>query len=57
MNPVFWLIIAVMGFVVWILLSAIFIPLGKFMYHRWKRITKKINEEYEDEEERKNEIR
>lgn len=58
MNLLFWCLIALAAFLTWVLLSAVFIPLGKFSYMRWKRLNDKLNKEYKEEKEKeKHEIR
>lgn len=51
MNPVFWFLVALAALIAWALLSAIFIPLGKFAYTRWKKLNDKLNKEYKEEKE------
>lgn len=58
MNIIFWLLIAIFCVSIWVLLSAIFIPLGKLVYTKWKKLNDKLNKEYEEEKEKdNNEIR
>ena len=38
MNPVFWIIIAVVVIVLWFILSFAFEPIGKFVKNIWKNI-------------------
>lgn len=55
MNPLFWFLIILLIVSVWMLLSAIFVPLGKIAYIKWKRLNDKLNTEYEEEKEKENE--
>lgn len=50
MNPVFWFMVIVIAFLLWLAISFVFIPLGRFLAKRMKGISNIINYEETDEE-------
>lgn len=50
MNPVFWFMVIVIAFLLWLAISFVFIPLGRFLAKRMKGILNIINYEETDEE-------
>ena len=45
MNPVFWLLVALVAVLLWFLLTFVFIPLGKIINKKWNNTMKILNEE------------
>lgn len=52
MNVVFWLLVIFGGLALWVLLSAVFIPLGRIIYLKWNKLNDKLNKEYNEEKEK-----
>ena len=51
MNIVFWLLIIILGVILWGLLDFAFIPLGKMIYNKIKQIKNKMSNQEEKENE------
>lgn len=49
MNFVFWLLVIVAVFVLWALISFLFIPLGQKLYDHWKKISTTMDSDSKEE--------
>lgn len=55
MNPVFWFLVIVFAVLLWFAISFIFLPIGRFVAKKVKKISDIINyEETENEEQKEN---
>lgn len=52
MTWIVWVLVAIAMIVLWLILSAVFIPLGKIAYVQWKKLNDKLNKEIEVKEEK-----
>lgn len=50
MNPVFFILILLGAFILWLLLSFVFYPLGKIGYRLWKDAIDEMNRESDEKE-------
>lgn len=50
-------LVILVALAVWVLLSAIFVPLGRIVYGMWKNLNDKLNKECEEEKEKEHEVR
>lgn len=48
MNPVFWLLILLGLFILWFLISFIFIPLGQVVSNKWSKTLEILNKTDEE---------
>ena len=55
MNVFFWLLVLIAAFIVWVMLVALFRPIGKGIYKMYKEVADTVN--YEEEKGEGNEDR